>query len=388
MEEKVCDIVLPVYNQLTYVKDCIDSILSTLEKSSYHLYIIDDFSDNFTHTFLKQVDTSYPQITLHRNLRNLGFLRSSNLGISLGSAPYVVLINSDVIVTPNWLSRLLKCAESDPQIASVNPLTNYASSISIPIAPGANFYGMDMVLAQHLPRNYPDVVTGVGFCILLRRSALEDVGLFDEIYGCGYCEESDLCMRLTTRGYRTVVADNVYVYHKGRASFKQERDVSYHKNWQIFSARWSEEYKQQFRAFLSANPLKPVRDLFQPTKQQWEPIQLMQEAKHVIHHHWHQRQWFCLAKEAVKGLRQLPNAKHDVVTPSFVAKVTRPRSLRVTYVLPGFNISGGIFSVIQLVNELILLGVEARIVAPSFNPQVDEWKFLLSQLSSMACQNY
>ena len=98
-----------------------------------------------------------------------------------------------------WLGRLLACA--DTNIASVNPLTNHASQISIPIAPSANFISMDRTIRKLSQRQYPDVVTGVGFCMLLRRSALDDVGLFDEIYGHGYCEESDLCMRLTTKGF-------------------------------------------------------------------------------------------------------------------------------------------------------------------------------------------
>ena len=86
------------------------------------------------------------QISLHRNSENLGFVKSCNIGIGHGQSPYVVIINSDVIVTPDWLSRLLRCAESDPYIALVNPFTNHASNINISMVPGANFYGMDEFL--------------------------------------------------------------------------------------------------------------------------------------------------------------------------------------------------------------------------------------------------
>ncbi|MDJ0689405.1 MAG: glycosyltransferase [Xenococcaceae cyanobacterium MO_188.B32] len=370
------DIVLPIYNQIIYFRECVYSILDNVSGILIRLYIIDDCSDRVTQHTLENFKQNYPQIILHRNSRNLGFLKSSNFGISLGNSPYVVLINSDVIVTPNWLSRLIQCAESDPRIAAVNPLTNYASNINIPIAPGANFYGMDSLLAQNLSPQYPDVVTGVGFCMLLRRSALEKVGLFDEIYDRGYCEDSDLCMQLTTNGYRTVVADNVYVYHQGRASFKEERDTRYQKNRQIFDVRWSTEYERQFKEFLKANPLQPSRDLFKVPLQQWDPVQSMRETYHGMRHYWHQHQWLSVAKEALKGIYKLPQAKRDIATPEFVAKVTRPEPLRVTYILPGIGISGGISSVIQLVNELILLGVEARIVAPSIQKEeVANWKF-------------
>lgn len=128
-----CDIVLPVYNGLTYVRDCIASLLEYTPSYYYHLFVFDDCSDTVTNSYLNDQ------------------------------------------------------------------------------AAGANFFGMDELLQDKSPRDFPDVVTGVGFCMLLRRSALEEVGFLDEVYRQGYCEDSDLCMRLTSRGHRTVVADHVYV---------------------------------------------------------------------------------------------------------------------------------------------------------------------------------
>jgi len=368
-----CDIVLPVFNGLPYLKDCITSILKYSNDYAYHLWIVDDCSDNFTRRFLEKQSEEHSQISLHRNPENLGFLRSCNIGISQGSAPYVVLINSDVIVTPGWLTRLIQCAESDSQIASVNPFTNHASNINIPLAPGANFYSMDWLLAQRSPRNYPDVVTGVAFCILLRRLALEEVGLFDEVYGRGYCEDSDLCMRLVAKGYRTVVADNVYVYHKRAASFT-DRDERYNHNRKIFDARWANEYKRQFRAFHAADPLKAARDLFR-VPQQWDPIPSMRDTYRRMRHCWRRRELLGVVREAMRGLRRLPGAKHDVVKPETAARFTRPGCLRVTYVLHDISIAGGVLSVIQLVNELILLGVEARIATLWEHPGIYNWKF-------------
>lgn len=368
-----CDIVLPVFNGLTYVKDCIISIIENTDECPYQLYVIDDCSDHFTNTYLTKLAADHSHITLHRNAENLGFIKSCNLGISMGQAPYVVLVNSDVVVTPGWLSRLLRCAESDPRIASVNPFTNHASNINIPMAPGANFYGMDKVLVDNSPRKYPDIVTGVGFCILLRRSALDEVGLFDEVYGRGYCEESDLCMRLTTRSYRTVVADNVYVYHMGRATFIDRRE-RYKHNRKIFDRRWGSEYKRQFRTFLSADPLKSARDLF-CLQQRWYPGPSMRETYRRMRDRMRRREYLGVIREAARGLRQLPRAKRDIVTPNSVAKVARPNRLSVTYVLHNLTVAGGVLSVVQLVNELILLGVEARIVALREYAEIYNWKF-------------
>lgn len=377
LQENQTDIILPVYNGLTYVKDCIESILQCTTRDRYHLYIIDDYSDSATRRYLQSQAENLTQLTLHCNPKNLGFLKSCNLGISLGKAPYVVLINSDVIVTPGWLERLIECAETDSRIASVNPLTNYASQINLPMVPGSNFYGMDEYLKAHSPRHFPDVVTGVGFCLLLRRSAVEDVGAFDEIYGRGYCEESDLCMRLTSQGYRTVAADHVYVYHKGRGTFT-DRSERYRHNRRIFDSRWAKEYQKQFRAFRKADPLKPTRDLF-VLQQRWDPMPAVWQTARDMLGCWRERNLIDMARSSVRGLLQLPKARRETPTPESVAEFTRPGRLRVTYLLHNLVVAGGVLSVIQLVNELILLGIEARIVALHEDPAIYDWTKLLTQ---------
>ncbi len=370
-----CDLVLPVCNGLTYVKDCLASILAGTQDAPYHLYIVDDASDRYTAAFLEQQAATHANIPVLRLPQNQGFVRACNMGIAQGTAPYVVLVNSDVIVTPGWLSRLVRCAESAPRIAAVNPLTNRATYLDIPLAPGANFYDMDDLLARQSPRNYPDVVTGVGFCLLLRRAALEQVGVFDEIYGRGYCEDSDLCMRLVAHGYRTVVADDVYVYHKGSASFL-DRETRYQHNRKIFDARWAAEYQRQFRVFRQHNPLQPVRDLFQ-VPHRWSPFTFVRrEGGRQIRRVLKGEPLRAIAKDTIRTILRAPTATRALITPETVARFTRPGRLRVTYVLRSLALTGGVLSVIQLVNELILLGVEARIVALRDDGDLAQWKLL------------
>lgn len=365
-----CDIVLPVYNGLAHVRDCVESVLAYTSPDRYRLFVVDDASDTATCGYLEKLKQTRTPISVHRHERNQGFVRACNAGIRLGAAPYVVVINSDVVVTPEWLDRLVACAESDPRIAFVNPLTNAAPHIEVPIAPGANFFGMDRHVRDHAPRAYPDVVTGVGFCMLLRRSALEQVGWFDEAYGKGYCEESDLCMRLTASGYRTVVADDVYVYHKGGGSFK-DRDAQYARNRAIFDTRWKTEYTRRFRAFQRADPLRPVRDLFL-LPQRWDPRPAMWQTARGMLAHWRERRWFRAARTMAGGGFRMLRARRSVASAASVARVTRPGRLRVTYVLYELVVAGGVLSVIQLVNELILSGVEARIVALYEDPAIEE----------------
>jgi GT2 family glycosyltransferase/glycosyltransferase involved in cell wall biosynthesis len=368
---KQCDIILPVYNGLTYVKECIDSVLKYTTEVDYKLWIINDNSDQTTTEYLRDIAQYSARIELLENNINLGFVVSCNNTVAKGNAEYIVILNSDVIVTPQWLSKMIACAESDARIATVNPFTNQASNINIRIAPGANFFGMNEIL-NHSNPNYPDIVTGVGFCMLIKRSIIDQFGLFDEIYGMGYCEESDFCMRLTTNGYRTVIADNVYVYHKGRASFS-DRNERYYKNRKIFDQKWGAEYKKQFKAFLTKNPLKEKRDLFK-TPQKWEPTISMRQTYRKMRKRYQNHDIPGVIKEAVKGILDLPKSTRQIVTPEYAELFARKNALKVTYVLPNVSIAGGVLSVIQLVNELILLGIEARIVALRLYPEIYNWK--------------
>ncbi|MCV6637151.1 glycosyltransferase [Candidatus Albibeggiatoa sp. nov. NOAA] len=371
-----CDIVVPIFNSLSYVKTCIDAVLAHTDINQYQLYLINDASDQATSNYLENIANKAENIHLITNLSNLGFVKSCNLGMSKGQSPYILLLNSDVIVTPNWLFNLIKCAESDNAIASVNPLTNNAAQIDLAMTQGSNFYDINWRLQKEfLDKTISlDVVTGVGFCLLLRRSILQKVGLFDEVYGKGYCEESDLCMRLTTQGYRTVVSPDVYVYHQGQASFTHSHE-RYLSNRQIFDQRWKDEYIRQFRAYKKANPLSIAHDLF-TTQSRWHPTPVIWMSYRKLLKHWQQKQLVGLMLDGLRGLKQMSHAFVPVPNAELVAKNTPPNRLRVTYLVNKLVISGGILSVVQIVNELILLGIEARIATLFVDPEIRNWRLL------------
>jgi GT2 family glycosyltransferase len=372
-----CDIVMPVYNGLTYAAEAIASLIDATDGVGYRLIIVDDASDAFTSAFLEQVARQHDRVTLIRNPENLGFVQSCIRGYEASDAPYLLLLNSDVVVTPGWLERLLACAAADERIASVNPLTNHAAHLTVPMFPGANFVGMNALLSDRAPR-CSDVVTGEGFCMLLRRSVLQQEGFFDPVFGRGYCEESDLCMRLTTRGYRTVVAENVYVYHRGSGTFGRGREARYLANRRVFDARWSHEYRRQFKAFRAADPLRRVRSLIpHRTRADIKPV-IWQTGRAMLSAA-RGRQPIAAARAAVRGLLALPRARTPVPEAEAIVKVTRPGRLRVTYILDRLLVAGGVLSVIQVVNALIRLGVEARIATLFEDPLVHDWSQLYTR---------
>jgi O-antigen biosynthesis protein len=372
-----CELIVPVYNSLSHVRDCLESVLACTDPALASILLVDDGSDATTHRFLADVADQHAHVRLLTNRENLGFLKTCNLGMQAAETEFVLLLNSDTVVVPDWLERLLECARSDPTIAAVNPLTNRAANIDLPMAPGASFLAMDAFIHAHHKPTWPDIVTGVGFCMLLRRQALDEVGLFDEIYDRGYCEESDLCMRLVAAGWRTVIADHVYLYHRGRASFT-DREQRYRHNRRLFDQRWSSEYRRQFAQFRKADPMARLHRLFEAPGY-WDPKPAAWQAARRLQAALADRNVIELGRAAVGGTLQVIGHRQPVATAQYTERFARPGRLRVTYVLKDLVIAGGVLSVIQLVNELILLGVEARIVTLFEDPLVHDWSRLYTR---------
>lgn len=364
-------VILPTYNSPWLVEKTLISAIETKNHRPFELVVHDDGSDTFTKSVLKQIARkARDRIVVHLHDHNVGFIKTVNRALKQCSTRYALILNSDVVLGDYWIDNMVAVAESDEKIATVNPLTNRASQIEIPIPPGVNFLEVNHFLHAY-PTKALDVVTGVGFCMLLRMEALHEVGFLDEIYGAGYCEESDLCMRLTTNGWRTVVAPNVYVYHKGSGSFTHKRE-RYLKNRRIFDARWQIEYKSQYEEFLKNNPLQNVRtDLTPPHR--WSPVRHARQTYRLTREAITEKQYARAIKEFIKGGVSLPKAHTPVVSNKHLKKFKTGSKLSVTYILPQVTMAGGVISVIQIVNELILKGIDARIATLYVYPEMAEW---------------
>ena len=163
----------------------------------------------------------------------LGFLRSANRALR-ESARDAVLLNSDTQVTAGWLGRLRAAAYSDAKIATVTPFSNNATICSLPrfldenaIPAGYTIDSFGALVTRVSRREYPRLPTGVGFCLYVKRSVLDEIGLFDEAFGLGYGEEVDLCLRAASRGYVHVLDDATFIFHEGSRSFGRSREQSH-----------------------------------------------------------------------------------------------------------------------------------------------------------------
>jgi glycosyltransferase involved in cell wall biosynthesis len=197
--------------------------------------LVDDGSDDDTRQYLVDFAKEH-QCALLRNDQAQGYTLAANQGLRQSSAEFVILLNSDTMVTPSWVDRMVTCAQSDSKIGLVGPLSNAATYQSIPeiIVDGDwanNLLPLNVSVAQmgewvenKSRRLYPEMKFLNGFCLMIRHQVIDQIGFFDEEnFGVGYGEENDYCLSARQAGWKLALADDTYVFHAQSRSYNQER---------------------------------------------------------------------------------------------------------------------------------------------------------------------
>ena len=229
-------IAAPFYGRAALADRVLDSVLACAEEviglRGELLLLNDDPGNAPLETALgdwaRRLAGQFP-CRIESNAANLGFVRTCNLAIdeAIRRGMDLLLLNSDVVVSPGALTEMVRVSRLDSMIGFVNPRSNNATLATLPFQERYRDAAPDAAeaawrsLAPRLPEmSY--VPTAVGFCLLVRWHILAEFGGFDEIYGRGYNEENDLVMRAGRRGYRAALANHAFVWHEGSASFDSE----------------------------------------------------------------------------------------------------------------------------------------------------------------------
>ncbi len=219
------DILIVVHNQLDYIEFCVETIKA--HTKNYNLYIWDNASEGETKEYLD----SLKDVNIIRNEKNLGFIIPNNELIKLGKSPYVILLNSDTIVThDNWAKAMIAFLEKHPECAQVG----YMGSTLNKDGMGEMIrFGWDIAF-----------VSGWAFCI--SREIYNKFGLFDqENLEFAYCEDSDFSLRLRDAGKKIYSLHLDYVLHAGNKTIDQVKktddrcEVTFAKNHEYIRRKWS-----------------------------------------------------------------------------------------------------------------------------------------------------
>jgi GT2 family glycosyltransferase len=257
-------VVIPVFNAYEYVIRCLESVFSTI--NSVDILVIDDAStDPRINPYLLSLE-SRGKIRLITNQSNKGFVKTVNLAFANSNSNDVVLLNSDTIVFDGWLEGLVNTSLSVKKVATVTAMSNASTIFSLPF--GVEFEcepKLTEVMARDF-RNIPildlrqvEIPTCHGFCVLITRDALNEVGYFDEkTFGLGYGEENDFSMRAINLGFKNLLASNVVVHHFGSKSFQESREALALKNMESL-LRLYPNYLSKVNDFLGKMELNQYR---------------------------------------------------------------------------------------------------------------------------------
>ncbi len=259
-------VVVPVFNAYDDVLECLESILAMTRPGTPILVLDDASSDDRIAGTLEPL-AHRRGFTYIRMTVNAGFVRTVNAAFEWCAPHDVVVVNSDVIVPAEWLERLQAAACFRSNIATATPFTNHGTLVSLPyrnkpvpdLVDGMALSEIDSRIRESSIPLRPIIPTAVGHCTYFRRSALDTIGYFSEVFSPGYGEEVDFSQRAVAAGLCHVLADDLFVFHKGSRSFGQ--DSAYRRRLQESHDRLIQERYPWYMAWMvrAANdPYSPL----------------------------------------------------------------------------------------------------------------------------------
>lgn len=203
---------------------CLAGLMSDPGFAAWEVIVIDNASDVATRRALNLAQQQIPAMRLVLNDRNLGYAAGNNVGIRMAVGDVVVLLNSDTIAPLGMIDRLASHLSRDQTLGMVGAVTNAAGNEQCIFIPGASVEEkIEEGLRYANSWGHETIpVYRIDFCCAaISRGAITQVGLLDEEFGRGYYEDFDYSLRVKKAGFELAVAEDVFVYHRGSASFEK-----------------------------------------------------------------------------------------------------------------------------------------------------------------------
>lgn len=243
--DPVVSIIIPAYNNPVFIMECLVSLAAYHDKRyPAELILADDCSpDNRLEAF-----SAIKGVKYFKNSVNLGYIRNCNKAASLATAPYIVFLNSDVVVFANWLAPLVDAMTGNPDIGTVGPmLLNDDGSLQ----ESGSMLNQDLRPRRLGNMGYPDdpeynvpmkVDYCSGACLATRRSAFEAVGGFSDYLLGAYWDDVDYCLKLNQIGFSTWRIPASKVLHHENASYSKKKYIKFmERNYRKMREIWLRE---------------------------------------------------------------------------------------------------------------------------------------------------
>ena len=215
-------------NTCELLRDCLRSIIGSTTGIEYEVIVVDNNSADGS---AKMVETEFPWVKLIRNSENLGFSRGNNQGFEVSSGKFILMLNSDTIVLGDAVNSSVRFMEEHLEAGAVGCRTvDGEGELQVTYERFPTILS-EVFRTTSLSRLFPHSV-GVdrggylevdwvqGSFLMLRRAALSEIGMLDEMYSPAYCEETDLCYRLKEAGWQVHYVPEATIVHLGGQTTK------------------------------------------------------------------------------------------------------------------------------------------------------------------------
>lgn len=228
-------VIIVNWNGMRWLKNCLDSIYSQSYKN-FEVIVVDNASEDESVDF---ISNNYPSVKIVQSVSNLGFAGGNNLGIKHANGQYYLLINTDTISDSDLIRSLLEYMEADKKIGVLQPKLLSLTDSSV-IDSCGSFLTITSLLYHYGVKGqsnlpiYNDILSVFsckGACMLIRKSIVDTIGLFDDRYWC-YYEETDFCHRVIISGYKCLYYPIAKCQHYigGSSSKFDSKFVQYHNS--------------------------------------------------------------------------------------------------------------------------------------------------------------
>jgi GT2 family glycosyltransferase len=243
-------IVIVSYVNLEYLKLCLESVWHKTSYPNFDVIVVDNGARPEIVEYLIASAARETRLRLIFNEENQGFARANNVGIRASAdSEFVVLLNDDTVVTRGWLGRLVRYLQ-DERVGLIGPVTSWAGNEARIEVSYEGIEGIDE-FAEGYTRAHANRTMELPmlamFCVGMRRSLLDEIGLIDERFGVGLFEDDDFAHRVRQAGYRILCAEDIFVHHWGRASFslldQDKYDRLFDENRRKFEEKWGRAWQ-------------------------------------------------------------------------------------------------------------------------------------------------
>ena len=274
MKPAKTSIVILSYNLKNWCMQCIESIRQYNLSSSYEIIVVDNASTDGIREWLQEQE----DITLICNEENLGIPAGYNQGIEASQPENdILLLDDDVLIFPNSLFWLRMGLYEEEKVGATGCMSNY---VSANMANGQfverTFSSTEDVMQYAVTHNIPEKYALekksflIGFTLLLKRKALDEVGVLDTLYTPGTYEDTDLCVRLRYAGWKLYLCHNSFVFHYGQRVLEDEGLWIWSgikNNLEKFKQKWGFSFpyytnaNQQIISLINRDKESPIRVL-------------------------------------------------------------------------------------------------------------------------------